>query len=487
MKLARNIIWNAAGLALPVLVGVAVVPAIVRGLGTERFGFLSVIWMLIGYFSIFDLGLSRTLTKLVADRLATGREEEIASITATTLIVVTITSIVLSIVLALGAGWIAEHTLHGSPTLVLEGPAAIRFLSVSLPFVLLATVLTGLLEAYNRFALINAVRLPMGSLLLAAPLLVLPFSHHLAMVTAALAGLRILNAAVLAVITLRVVPELRAQPFIFRRELLRPLFTYGGWLSVSNVIGPLMVYFDRFLIAAVLGGEAIAYYTIPYDVLNRLLLFPTAIQGVLFPAFAMLHSQKAARIVSVFDRASITTMLLMLPPLLATMLLAHNGLELWVGPAIAAHSTLVAKILMVGVIFNAMARTPFVFVQGAGQARWTAILHLVELPFYAVALWLLLKANGMIEGAACAWTGRILVDTAALYAMSVRIEPRLRSTAIRDLLWLAAACLVAIALDWGLGQGAPRVAAMLIVGLVCAAILGAYAHGARPTLLRRSP
>jgi O-antigen/teichoic acid export membrane protein len=263
--------------------------------------------------------------------------------------------------------------------------------------------------------------------------------------------------------------------------------TYGGWLTVSNVIGPLMVYFDRFLIAAVLGSAAIAYYTVPYDVLNRLLLLPTAIQGVLFPAFAMLHIQKAARITSIFDRSSTTTMLLMIPPLLATMLFAHEGLQLWVGEAIAAHSTLVAKILMVGVIFNAMARTPFVFVQGAGHAKWTAVLHLIELPFYAAALWFLLTADGMIEGAACAWTGRILVDTVALYLMSVRIEPRLRGTAIRDLVWLVGACLVAVSLDSGLGHGPSRVAAMLVVALVCAAILGGYVHGARLTLLKRNP
>jgi O-antigen/teichoic acid export membrane protein len=263
--------------------------------------------------------------------------------------------------------------------------------------------------------------------------------------------------------------------------------TYGGWLTVSNVIGPLMVYFDRFLIAAVLGSAAIAFYTVPYDVLNRLLLLPTAIQGVLFPAFAMLHIQKAARITSIFDRSSITTMLLMTPPLLATILFAHDGLQLWVGDAIAAHSTLVAKILIVGVIFNAMARTPFVFVQGAGHAKWTAVLHLIELPFYAGALWFLLRSGGMIEGAACAWTGRIVVDTAALYLMSVRIEPRLRGTAIRDLAWLAGACLVAVSLDFGLGHGPPRVAAMLVVALVCGAILGAYVYGAGPVLLKRSP
>src|SRR6202000_916911 len=108
--------------------------------------------------------------------------------------------------------------------------------------------------------------------------------------------------------------------------------------TVSNVVGPLMVYFDRFVIAAMLGSAAIAYYTVPYDVLNRLLLFPQAIQGVLFPSFAIMWVQGSPRIVSVFARASLATMLLMTPALLAIMLFADQGLDAWVGASFAHNS-----------------------------------------------------------------------------------------------------------------------------------------------------
>jgi Na+-driven multidrug efflux pump len=102
---------------------------------------------------------------------------------------------------------------------------------------------------------------------------------------------------------------------------------------------------------------------------------------------------------------------------------------------------------MLGVLVNAMARTPFVFIQGVGYARWTAVLHLLELPVYATALWLLLHGELGIEGAALAWSGRMVVDTVALYGLSARLEPRLLSTVARDLLLMVAACLAAVALS----------------------------------------
>jgi O-antigen/teichoic acid export membrane protein len=484
MRVARNILWNAAGIVLPLVVGIAVVPAIVKGLGTERFGFLSIVWVLIGYFSVFDFGLGRTLTKLVADRLGEGREADVPSLTATAGLIVLVSSLVVSVGVALLSGWIARLTLGSSPSLVPEAATAIVWLAGSLPFVLLATVLIGLLEAYHRFDLISMVRLPLGVLVLAAPLAVLPFSRNLGAITAALAILRVINAATLSWLTLRAVPVLRRGPLRFRRELIAPLLTFGGWLTVSNIVGPLMVYFDRFVIAAMLGSAAIAYYTVPYDFLNRLLYLPQAIQEVLFPSFAMLRAQNSPRVVSLFSRASSTTMLLMLPPLLGTLWLAYVGLDWWVGDAFARNSTGVAKILMVGVLVNAMARTPIVFVQGAGHAKWSAVMHMCELPFYAVVLWLLLRGGLGIEGAAYAWTGRIVVDAVVLYIMTVRLEPRLSRTAWRDLAWIASACIAAVVVGLVLPNLIVRLVIFLLVGVACAAVLLTFFTGGRPLLAK---
>src|SRR5437667_12210334 len=65
--LARNTVWNLSGQLLPMIVAVITVPLLVRGLGVARFGVLSLSYVLIGYFSLFDLGIGRALTKLVAD------------------------------------------------------------------------------------------------------------------------------------------------------------------------------------------------------------------------------------------------------------------------------------------------------------------------------------------------------------------------------------------------------------------------------------
>ncbi|MFS6652683.1 hypothetical protein WHK00_14665, partial [Staphylococcus aureus] len=46
------------------------IPYLIKQVGVEAFGVLTLIWALIGYFSLFDFGLGRALTQQVAATLA---------------------------------------------------------------------------------------------------------------------------------------------------------------------------------------------------------------------------------------------------------------------------------------------------------------------------------------------------------------------------------------------------------------------------------
>src|SRR3954466_7987365 len=70
--LARNAAWNLITQCAPLAVAFVTIPVLIAGIGTDRFGVLTLAWITLGYFSLFDLGLGRALTKLVADALGRG-------------------------------------------------------------------------------------------------------------------------------------------------------------------------------------------------------------------------------------------------------------------------------------------------------------------------------------------------------------------------------------------------------------------------------
>ena len=109
--LARNTIWNLIGEAAPLLVAVIAVPFLVRGLGTDRFGVLMIVWMLIGYLSLFDLGVGRALTNLVAQKLGRGEEASLPPLIWTANILMLAAGIVGALLLAGTSHWLVYSVL----------------------------------------------------------------------------------------------------------------------------------------------------------------------------------------------------------------------------------------------------------------------------------------------------------------------------------------------------------------------------------------
>jgi O-antigen/teichoic acid export membrane protein len=67
--LTRNSFLNLFGLAVPMLAAFITIPFLIRNLGTDRFGVLNLVWLIVGYFSLFDMGIGRAITKFVSERL----------------------------------------------------------------------------------------------------------------------------------------------------------------------------------------------------------------------------------------------------------------------------------------------------------------------------------------------------------------------------------------------------------------------------------
>ena len=199
----------------------------------------------------------------------------------------------------------------------------------------------------------------------------------------------------------------------------------------------MFLYTDRFVIGAVISVGAVAYYTVPFDVTARILVIPSAIAAVLFPAIATSFVADPGRANALVVRGTKYLFLLLLPITVVAVTFASDGLRIWLGPGFSQQSTEVLQLLTVGVFFNGLANVPFTFIQGVGRADITARLHLVELPAYLVALvWLIAQAG--IDGAAIAFALRSFVDMAILFILSFLMLHSRRGLVLRMGLGLAA-------------------------------------------------
>jgi O-antigen/teichoic acid export membrane protein len=419
--LARNTIWNLVGNGAPLLVAVFCIPVLIRGLGTDRFGLLTLTWTVIGYATLFDVGLGRALTQLVARKLGAGEDDEVPKLVWTSLLLMLLLGLLGTVVVVLITPWLTNRVLHVGGLLQRETLRSFYLLGLSIPVVTSTAGLRGLLEAQQRFDLVNALRIPMGVFMFAGPMLVLPFSTSLLSIVALLVVGRVIAWVAHLLLCLRVVPMLRER-VVWHRAAVGPLLRFGGWMTVTNVVGPVMVTMDRFLIGALLSVSAVAYYTAPYEMVTRLWLIPGAMVGVMFPAFSTSFEQDRGRTRRLYARSLTYLVLVLFPLVLLVVVFARNGLKLWLGAVFAQNSFHVLQWLAVGVLVSGLANVPFAMLQGLGRPDVTAKLHMIELPIYVAALWGLTKMYG-IEGAAIAWTIRATVDALMLFILANRFLP----------------------------------------------------------------
>jgi O-antigen/teichoic acid export membrane protein len=475
--LARDLLWALLAYGLPLVAGVFAIPALVHQLGIERFGLVSLAWMFVAYFSLLDLGIGRALARRLSARDEAASEHGFGGAVGAGLAILVVLATLSAILACAISPWLTHSVLRVPPTLETEAFHLFLLLSASLLVVIPAAGLEGVLQALQRFDAMAAVRIPLGLWTFLGPLLAAGIYPNLAAVGIAILAGRVVAAIVALALAHRALGArgLRASVDLAQ---LKPLLAFGGWVTVSSIVGPLMVYLDRFVIGAFLSLDAVAFYAAPYDVITRLGFIGQAVGTVLLPKLAAAGPGRpvdAARLIGLGTGSVIG---LLFPIVFAAVLLAAPALELWLGTRFAHESSRVLQILAVGVLLNGVAQVPFAALHAAGHSRWTATLHLIEMPLYFAMLSVALS-NWGIEGAALAWTLRAAVDAAALFALSARAQ-RLRP----GLLGAIALALTGAVAILGLAMAARTQGLQVAIAIATGLALAAVALVLRERLVR---
>ncbi|MGJ7543070.1 flippase [Variovorax sp. LT1R16] len=413
MSIKRNAAWNLVGMGVPLLFGAAAIPYLLRNVGVEALGILTLVWALIGYFSLFDFGLGRALTQQVAVCRASSDQKDLPILVKTGLLFTAWAGVGGGTLLAAAVYFSGVDLLNVSANLRASVFNALLIAAVGIPLTTITTGLRGVLEAYEDFKTVNALRILLGVANFGGPVLCVAFiSPSLeAMIASLVLSRLIVMVAHLHLMNRRLPAGWKQVPF--NRKKLRELFSFGAWMTVSNIVGPLMVSADRFIISSMLGAAVVAYYTVPSEVMARVLILPAALTGALFPRFSMLLTSDADAARRLYKSSLFIVAGVMLPVCLILAVLSHWGLTLWLGKDFADQSWVIAVVLALGIALNSVAFVPFSVIQAAGNSFVTAKIHLIELIFYIPLIIFSLKKFGLV-GAAAVWTLRVGVDLIAL-------------------------------------------------------------------------
>ena len=419
-SLGKSVFYNFAGVIVQLLATAVTVPFYLHAIGEARFGIMSQIWLLFGYFGLFDFGLSRATANRLA-RLRGGDQRERSAVFHTAIAMNMLLGLFAGAVFYVAAVPLLTYLSGGTTELATEIPKALPWIAAFFPLAMVGGVFIGSLEAEEQFFTINLQQIVGTILIQCLPLAaVLLFGAQIEVAVIGAIAARFLSVAWSAVTAIRMIPS-HGRPEV-RLELGRSLLKYGGWVTVTNSISPLLVSSDQFLIAFTLGAGAVAYYSVPFNLAMKALIVPGALTRALFPRLSSLQGPAAAELADRASGALAGVMALICAP---AIVLSNIGLTLWVGPEFASAATPVAEALLVGAWFNGVAFVPFALLQGQGKPDVVAKIHALELIPFVSLLWVFLQLFGL-QGAALAWVARVSLDTALLYWATGDVTRRMR-------------------------------------------------------------
>jgi O-antigen/teichoic acid export membrane protein len=404
LSVSRNSAYNFLGSLIPLGLSIVTVPIYLSLIGPDRYGVLAICWLLLGYFGLFDLGLGRATSY----RMAALRDAPPGARSDTFWAAITVNAgmgVIGGLALWAAGAFFFAHVFKVSERLRPEILAGVPLLATSVPVATLIGVLTGSLQGREKFLQTNVVSTLSTAFFQLFPLAtVLVFGPNLVLL---LCGALCARLVAIVVLALQCHSEItRGLPVRVERTEIRTLLRYGGWVTGTSIVGPVLFMTDRFVIGAILGASSVAAYTVPYQLASRMQILPGALLGALFPRLSAAAAEQQAIL---GEKATRALACALSPFVFGAVFVIEPFLQLWVGRSLGGYSGAVGRILLVAFWANAFALVPFTRLQASGRPALVTKILLLEIPLYLGGLYVAMVYLGFL-GSAIALLGRLVLD-----------------------------------------------------------------------------
>jgi O-antigen/teichoic acid export membrane protein len=476
----RNVLWSWMGVVFSLVSGVLLAPYVIHRLGDERYGIWALVFSLVDYYAMVDLGFKSAVVKYVAHYRATGEKERIEELISTATVYFTLAAVAVLAATAVIAGNITR-IFHVLPRDV----SAFRFLAVTVGLGVAVSIafsaFAGALDAYQRFDISSRIMIVASGV------------RSLGCFAALWAGFGLKAMGLCALFSMllifllmffsfrRLAPDLHFSTHKARFDTLRQMMGYGGRTVVANVSLNVLNQNGAVLIGHYLSAAMVAYFVFPLRLLNYSVELVGRLGGVTTSKSAELaaHGDTAgiARMAVIVNRYCL---LLFFPLAVYLTVFGRQLLSVWLNPAFAAQSAPLMPVLGAGIVIAIAAQynsTSILF----GMARHGALARALLLEAvasiaglcYAVPRYGIFAAACVVSGLMVASRGlyvpyvlsRVLKIGCARFLWQIFARPVALMAPVGACFWLANRALGQPATWWvAIGGGAAMAACYYPLG-----------------------
>jgi len=262
-----NVLWSWTGVAANIFVGLVLTPYLIRKLGKEQYGIWALIFAVLDYFWLFDLGLNTAVCNFCARFIAVKDHEKINEVINTSLFYFTMIGL-----LVWGIASFAAREAHRffpvSAQYLGEFEHLVLITALSWGLCIMLHMFVSALDGFQRFDLTSRVWVAMLAVRSIGYFLVLKSGHALVAMAGVFVFTQILGYVLNFFNFMRVFPALKLSPRYVRRTMFHDILTYGLRSFVANGSTLALSQSGTVMVAHYLGNVSAGFFALPSRLLQ---------------------------------------------------------------------------------------------------------------------------------------------------------------------------------------------------------------------------
>jgi O-antigen/teichoic acid export membrane protein len=365
--LLKGAFFNTGGWLWPVVLSLFATPIIVRGLGVEAYGLLSILGLVMGYLGSLASPVGAASVKYLADAYGKRDRKAMGRAISASLVSQGCIGGFVGLILFVSASWLSTEVFHVSPELV---PTAVLMFQVgSLGFALnsILGVVQSIPVALQRFDVSNLVNIVVGTASYVVMILLLALGFGLREIIFAQPVTSMLGILMLVALSVHLLPGVRWFSSV-DRSLLLGMFGFGFWILVNQLASLFTFQLGKTVVAISLDTTLVTYFAIPSTLAMYLQVFASKLSAVFFPLSAeMLATNSLDKLQILYVRAMRLLVFVIGGVAVAFIALGPLLLRYWVGQDFELKSSSVLAWLAVWGLWHSLGAIPDGIAKGSGH------------------------------------------------------------------------------------------------------------------------
>lgn len=418
-RVILNTGWNLGGQGFTFVLQILLLPFLVHGLGENGYGVWALSSAVAGCLYPLDLGLRRALVFYLAKSRTCPDDRKGLQFFESAMALIFISGSVGFLLIILILPSFLNRWMAIPQTWLTLARVVILYRALALIGELITGVMKSVPTAAQDLARTNILQSLFTTLLWVGMATIAILSHNPQKIALYFAIIHFASITAFYFLAKSYWPTVWPFPRI-NRPCARKLFRFGQWLTLSQIIEPVLLQSEKFFIPRYVDLASLGYYSVPYQLATKIWQIITAFINAYFPALSDHVSRLPRENHGKFVYQGVWLIFIItLWPISFLILFAQPLLAIWMGSNFALHGAFVLQVLAAGVFINVINWPILAYLQVSGAPELPTSFHLLEAILY-IPLSLFLVSNLGIQGAALAWSTRMLMDTLFLYSAFYR-------------------------------------------------------------------